>query len=285
MFHRLDEDSSGIISKEEIESISEADKQSLCLLTQRQNISEIFDHVDVRGSGELEIDEFCNGVWDLAISKVPLEIKRLEKQVTGMHLEISTMRQILIKWEASHHDCEHEADQRKTNAALHNEKAGSADQLTMDSATVEPVTPTMPPSIEMHDQIHRLVAEFSTNALDRSAMQLADTLLEIVSHLKHQSANKALVKKSAAVDYLAGQGFNLWSHQFDAQRPDSVVHFGENFLPDAPDSRKASPGAALRDIRYPCSSSITRALDPIPSPLTEEVLEQESAEAKLRESL
>lgn len=37
--------------------------------------------LDANESGVLSIDEFCDGVWSIAVSNVPLEIQRTEKQV------------------------------------------------------------------------------------------------------------------------------------------------------------------------------------------------------------
>lgn len=81
MFLRLDEDGSGCVSREEIEGIIESDRQMLQDTLCISNPTEIFDALDVDGSGSLEIDEFCDGIWQVATSKAPIEIKRIEKQV------------------------------------------------------------------------------------------------------------------------------------------------------------------------------------------------------------
>jgi len=89
MFQRLDEDGSGHITLSEIESISAADKQVLRKLTDIENPVSIFHALDVKNQGQLSIDDFCQGLWEVAITKVPLEIKRIATQVDDMYLMLA----------------------------------------------------------------------------------------------------------------------------------------------------------------------------------------------------
>lgn len=81
MFERLDEDGSGELSRDEILSVDEKEMEVLKNLTSMDDPVEIFDVLDVDGSGDIAIDEFCDGLWEVAISRSPLEVKRMEKQV------------------------------------------------------------------------------------------------------------------------------------------------------------------------------------------------------------
>jgi len=88
IFVRLDQDSSGAVSFEEIKQIEESDWVELQQLTSITNAEEVFRALDVDGNDRLDIDEFCQGIWQACISRVPVEIQRMEKQVSRMHQEL-----------------------------------------------------------------------------------------------------------------------------------------------------------------------------------------------------
>lgn len=46
-----------------------------------ENLTELFDMIDVDGSGEVNIDEFCEGISKLASSETPVEFIRILKQL------------------------------------------------------------------------------------------------------------------------------------------------------------------------------------------------------------
>eukprot|EP00929_Paragymnodinium_shiwhaense_P096636 TRINITY_DN58281_c0_g3_i3.p1 TRINITY_DN58281_c0_g3~~TRINITY_DN58281_c0_g3_i3.p1 ORF type:complete len:619 (-),score=155.35 TRINITY_DN58281_c0_g3_i3:197-2053(-) len=81
VFRRLDEDGSGEVSREEIQTISAADQEVLTQLMGSADPVEIFDALDVDGSGDIGIDEFIDGIWQVFVSKAPIEMKRMERQV------------------------------------------------------------------------------------------------------------------------------------------------------------------------------------------------------------
>lgn len=88
MFLRLDQDGSGQLSREEVVNIHPVDMQKL---TQALNIKtpmEVFNALDVDGSGELSITEFFDGALDLLMNnsdKNAIHVKRMEKQIETMH--------------------------------------------------------------------------------------------------------------------------------------------------------------------------------------------------------
>lgn len=84
LFHRLDEDDSGQVSKEEMGMMGEDDKKQFAKLLGTSDPFEVFNQLDVDDSGTLEIDEFCDGIYQVVISQVPIEIKRLEKQMLSL---------------------------------------------------------------------------------------------------------------------------------------------------------------------------------------------------------
>eukprot|EP00929_Paragymnodinium_shiwhaense_P077264 TRINITY_DN3978_c2_g1_i1.p1 TRINITY_DN3978_c2_g1~~TRINITY_DN3978_c2_g1_i1.p1 ORF type:complete len:784 (-),score=150.82 TRINITY_DN3978_c2_g1_i1:81-2432(-) len=88
MFIRLDADSSGEIDREEIKN---ATGEDAALLNDFMSISsplEVFDALDVDGSGCLDIDEFCEGLYHASVSKAPIEIKRMERKLDSVHRKL-----------------------------------------------------------------------------------------------------------------------------------------------------------------------------------------------------
>lgn len=81
----LDDDQSGKVSLDELRCISASDRKALSRLTNCSDPEDIFNALDVNNEGELTIKEFCDGIWQVAISKVPLEMMRMEMQVNQMH--------------------------------------------------------------------------------------------------------------------------------------------------------------------------------------------------------
>jgi hypothetical protein len=91
VFVRLDENGSGTISRDEIWAVSPADMQVLRSLTQMTDPSEIFEELDLDGSGEVDIDEFCDGLWQVVVSKVSVEIRRTERRTKEIFKSIREM--------------------------------------------------------------------------------------------------------------------------------------------------------------------------------------------------
>eukprot|EP00929_Paragymnodinium_shiwhaense_P096366 TRINITY_DN57942_c0_g1_i1.p1 TRINITY_DN57942_c0_g1~~TRINITY_DN57942_c0_g1_i1.p1 ORF type:complete len:768 (-),score=188.30 TRINITY_DN57942_c0_g1_i1:113-2416(-) len=98
MFRRLDDDDSGLISRDEFGGVDEGDMQVLLELTQMKDAEEIFNLLDTDGTGEIDIEEFCEGLWRIVVSKVPVETRRMQKQIDEIHWQLkesSAMQAIL----------------------------------------------------------------------------------------------------------------------------------------------------------------------------------------------
>jgi len=84
IFVRLDEDQSGKVTREEIVNISEEDRDFLSISTNMGDPLTIFNALDPEHTGTLDVEEFCNGVWQLATSKATIKVQQTEKQVTSI---------------------------------------------------------------------------------------------------------------------------------------------------------------------------------------------------------
>jgi len=80
MFLRLDIDKSGMISPDELLTLDESDLAVLQELMMACDPCEIFTELDVNKSGSLDINEFCDGVLRVVVSKVPVEIRRIDQR-------------------------------------------------------------------------------------------------------------------------------------------------------------------------------------------------------------
>jgi len=84
MFRRLDEDGSGHVDREEILNASGEDRQLLNEFMENRHPLDVFNQLDIEGRGFLDIEEFCEGLYECAISKTPIELKVLDKRMQFM---------------------------------------------------------------------------------------------------------------------------------------------------------------------------------------------------------
>merc|ERR1712232_349532 len=61
-------------------------------------MGEVFVALDVRQTGELDIDEFCGGVWNVAVSASPIEMKRLEALVHSIRLKLDEQVEVMAEF-------------------------------------------------------------------------------------------------------------------------------------------------------------------------------------------
>lgn len=140
LFERMDLDSSGFVSREEILSISDSDRQLLQNTLSIHDHAEIFDALDVDGSGSLQIEEFCDGIWHVAMSSAPIEIKKIEKQVRILREEIQESSRIaastcqVVRSMQKTLEQQAEAQQRKSSPiACHPGQVGASSRRSLAS--------------------------------------------------------------------------------------------------------------------------------------------------------
>lgn len=98
IFNRLDSDGSGHLTRDEIESIDEPDKEEINDLFAVSDPLLIFDALDTDGSGKISISEFCDGIWQVAVSNAPIELKRVEKQVDHIRRDVHITQDLVTQF-------------------------------------------------------------------------------------------------------------------------------------------------------------------------------------------
>eukprot|EP00930_Biecheleria_cincta_P009259 TRINITY_DN11096_c0_g2_i1.p1 TRINITY_DN11096_c0_g2~~TRINITY_DN11096_c0_g2_i1.p1 ORF type:complete len:603 (+),score=96.32 TRINITY_DN11096_c0_g2_i1:34-1842(+) len=128
MFHRVDDDGSGELSKEELTMASSEDKAFIFSCTDVEDPLEFFDMIDVDRTGAVDIDEFCDGVWQAVVSKAPIEVRRMERVLKSMRRDL----RVLDK---------HQRDVRNMLQQLCMASGGSGGMFKTESETTEKSSP------------------------------------------------------------------------------------------------------------------------------------------------
>lgn len=92
MFSRLDEDGSGTITLAEIMEATEEDQMLLKKFLTLESPLEIFRMLDIDNSGQLNIDEFCEGVIQAVTSDRSVEFKRIDKNFKQLRKEVRALQ-------------------------------------------------------------------------------------------------------------------------------------------------------------------------------------------------
>jgi len=87
-FHRVDTNNSGAISRKELEAIDAEDKCLLQEILGLDDLLNVFDYLDVEGTGEIGISEFCHGIEGIVLSETPLAVKRTERMIESMRKQL-----------------------------------------------------------------------------------------------------------------------------------------------------------------------------------------------------
>merc|ERR1712151_1008937 len=91
MFQRIDDDNSGKLSKQEILNIYDTDMRRLSEALGVKGPLEVFEALDIDGSGQVSITEFFDGVQEIALSRTPVDALREQKQVDMQHWRIKEL--------------------------------------------------------------------------------------------------------------------------------------------------------------------------------------------------
>lgn len=97
IFWRLDVDGSGTLTKDEVLQMNSSDRAKMLTEVGIFDPLELFAALDVDNKGVLEINAFCDSIWQVSHSQVPLEVKRTEKQVATLRHEMEEMKNCLLE--------------------------------------------------------------------------------------------------------------------------------------------------------------------------------------------
>jgi len=93
MFHKLDKDGDGTLTLLELKRAPERVKKQLeQYLNQSDSLAELFEIIDVDDSGEVDIDEFCEGVAKLVYCDAPIELVRILKQLNVLRRDMRELK-------------------------------------------------------------------------------------------------------------------------------------------------------------------------------------------------
>eukprot|EP00928_Gymnodinium_smaydae_P039716 TRINITY_DN27064_c0_g1_i1.p1 TRINITY_DN27064_c0_g1~~TRINITY_DN27064_c0_g1_i1.p1 ORF type:complete len:715 (+),score=131.71 TRINITY_DN27064_c0_g1_i1:93-2237(+) len=101
MFGRLDRNNNGTLTHDELMTACAEDRNLLVQFTTLDDPMSIFKTLDVDGSGEVGIDEFCDGILEVVTSDRPIELKRMGKQLNFIIERMNDMRKVQVKLQAN----------------------------------------------------------------------------------------------------------------------------------------------------------------------------------------
>jgi len=84
MFGEIDEDRDGNVTLDELERAPDALREELSRCLNSESLAELWEILDTDLSGQVSIDEFCDGIMKLHLSSQPLEFTRIMKQISRM---------------------------------------------------------------------------------------------------------------------------------------------------------------------------------------------------------
>jgi len=91
MFHDIDTDKSGDITIDEISSIGWDVRERMASCFETDDMVELFEMLDIDGSGHIKIDEFCDQLVKLVTSDTPVENIRVMKQISLLRHEVNEL--------------------------------------------------------------------------------------------------------------------------------------------------------------------------------------------------
>jgi len=93
-FADMDEDGNDLLTVEEVLNAPEDVKHSLeeFGLDDENALAELFEMIDVDESGEINCDEFCDGIFKLVNSEAPVELVRILKQLKMVRKELGELK-------------------------------------------------------------------------------------------------------------------------------------------------------------------------------------------------
>ena len=95
IFASIDVDGSGSITMDEIEDIPEDAKNVLLRVVPSDDMAAIFEIIDEDGTGEVDIQEFCDSMEKVVSSDIPIDTLRLIAGVSTTRTGVMEVREML----------------------------------------------------------------------------------------------------------------------------------------------------------------------------------------------
>jgi len=92
LFKDFDADGDETVTISEIKNANEEVRQQLEGFMQVDSLEELFEMIDVDGSGEIDIDEFCDGISKVVSSDIDVETMRMLKQLSVIRKELKDLK-------------------------------------------------------------------------------------------------------------------------------------------------------------------------------------------------
>eukprot|EP00929_Paragymnodinium_shiwhaense_P058889 TRINITY_DN29497_c0_g1_i2.p1 TRINITY_DN29497_c0_g1~~TRINITY_DN29497_c0_g1_i2.p1 ORF type:complete len:391 (-),score=70.05 TRINITY_DN29497_c0_g1_i2:212-1384(-) len=92
LFYKLDAQGSGMVGANEMLNLDFNELQKLAEMTGISDPRELFRMIDLEDIGQLDIDEFCEGLWQMIVDKVPVETRRMQKRIELVTEQVRLVR-------------------------------------------------------------------------------------------------------------------------------------------------------------------------------------------------
>merc|ERR1719171_3301931 len=103
-FALMDKDGSNSLSKEEFDCCSEDVRRLIEKTVGKGDVEDLFEFLDQDGTGEVDIDEFCEGIVRLAVAETPIEMIQIRSAINHIKAQCLQSHQELKKYLASMSD-------------------------------------------------------------------------------------------------------------------------------------------------------------------------------------
>lgn len=91
-FREMDQDGNDLLTLEEVVHAPAAIKHDLSEFVDGEGLHELFEMIDIDESGEINSDEFCDGIAKLVNSEAPVELIRILKQLKLVRRDLLEMK-------------------------------------------------------------------------------------------------------------------------------------------------------------------------------------------------
>eukprot|EP00931_Biecheleriopsis_adriatica_P025231 TRINITY_DN15545_c0_g1_i1.p1 TRINITY_DN15545_c0_g1~~TRINITY_DN15545_c0_g1_i1.p1 ORF type:complete len:741 (-),score=131.96 TRINITY_DN15545_c0_g1_i1:79-2250(-) len=205
MFTEMDEDGSGELSMEEINSAPEDVMDSLVEIAGTGDIATLFDMLDYDGGGTLGTDEFCEGVFRANTSTKPLELERLVKQC-GEIMDNNRQVAALLRggqeiWTSKNsNDSRRSNSEHETRTSSLKESGNQRTKLQGLQKRVEDLEGTASSMHQQTQEILQLIDERMLGVTQVPASRTATaTLSSTLNSIGYNGSNGQKVKRALAV--------------------------------------------------------------------------------------